>query len=249
MDAAAYDMMARDEDRHWWWSGRRAILASILDDLRDRGTLPRGTLYDLGCGVGSNLAVLSRYGEALGLDGSNLAVDAAHRLGRSNVRFADLAQGLDAIADLPPASGSVVLMADVLEHLDDERPALDLAHHLLAPGGVFIATVPAFPMLWGPSDEFNHHRRRYTRSTLGAAVSKVFRVERMSYFNAALFPGVAIARALSRRLKRPGSEEISLPPAPVNAALTRLFRAERHVLARTDLPFGVSLLCVARRAG
>jgi hypothetical protein len=75
----------------------------------------------------------------------------------------------------------------------------------------------------------------------------VFRVERMSYFNAALFPAVAVARALSRGLNRPAAEEIALPPAPVNAALTRLFRAERHVLARTDLPFGVSLLCVARR--
>ena len=77
MDAAAYEMMARNEDRHWWWSGRRAILGSILDDLRARGALPPGTLYDLGCGVGSNLAVLGRYGDALGLDGSPLAVDAA----------------------------------------------------------------------------------------------------------------------------------------------------------------------------
>lgn len=247
MDAAAFEMMARDEDRHWWWSGRRAILGTILDDLRATGALPQGVLYDLGCGVGSNLAVLSRYGEAVGLDGSPLAVEAAHRLGRDGVRFADLSKGLEAVADYEPASGALVLMADVLEHLDDERPALELARHLLAPGGVFLATVPAFPMLWGPSDVFNHHRRRYTRRTLRDAVSEVFRVERLSYFNAALFPGVVVARALSRQLKRPGSEEIGLPPAPVNAALTRLLSAERHVLARTDLPFGVSLLCVARR--
>lgn len=247
MDAAAYEMMARNEDRHWWWSGRRAILTTLLEDLRAKGALPEGVLYDLGCGVGSNLPVLARFGEAVGLDGSPLAVEAAHRLGRTGVRYADLARGIESIADIPPASGAAVLMADVLEHLDDEVPALDVARHLLKPGGVFIATVPAFPMLWGPSDEFNHHRRRYTRGTLGAAVSKVFRVERMSYFNSALFPGVAVARALSRRLKRPGAEEIALPPAPVNAALTRLFSAERHLLARADLPFGVSLLCVARR--
>jgi SAM-dependent methyltransferase len=245
MDASAYEMMARNEDRHWWWSGRRAILASILDDLR--ASLPPGVLYDLGCGVGSNLPVLARYGEAVGLDGSTLAVDAAHRLGRTGVRFADLARGIDAIADIPAGSGAVVLMADVLEHLDDEQPALKIAKHLLRPGGVFIATVPAFPMLWGPSDEFNHHRRRYTRDTLDAAVSQAFRVERLSYFNAALFPGVAVARTLSRALKRPGAEEIALPPAPINAALTRLFSAERHLLARANLPFGVSLLCVARR--
>lgn len=248
MDAAAYEMMARNEDRHWWWSGRRAILNTLLEDLRAKGSLPEGVLYDLGCGVGSNLPVLERFGAAVGIDGSELAVEAAHRLGRTGVRFADLSQGIDAIADIPAASGSVVLMADVLEHLDDELPALKIAKHLLKPGGLFIATVPAFPMLWGPSDEFNHHRRRYTRATLDAAVSKVFRVERLSYFNTSLFPGVVVARALQRRLKRHGAEEIALPPGPVNAALTRLFSAERHVLSRADLPFGVSLLVVARRA-
>ena len=198
-----------------------------------------GRVLDVGCAAGYFLEVAQAQGWSV--EGVECSAEArAHAPSSVRAHIREDADGLRGPYD-------VITFWDVLEHLDDERPALEVARHLLAPGGIFLATVPAFPMLWGPSDTFNHHRRRYTRDTLGAAVSQVFRVERMSYFNAALFPAVAVARALSRRLNRPGAEEIALPPAPVNAALTRLFRAERHLLARADLPFGVSLLCVARR--
>lgn len=247
MDARALEHMADVEDRHWWWSGRRAILGAVVDDLAARG-LPPGVLYDLGCGVGSNLAVLARHGEVVGVDGSRELVEAAQARGRAAVRHADLEADGDALRAYPEGSAALVLMADVLEHLDDEAAALRQVVRLLAPGGAFVATVPALPALWGPSDEWNHHRRRYTRSSLRAAVAPHLGIERLTYFNTLLLPPIALGRALSRAARRPGGEEVGLPPAPVNALLTRLFSAERHLLSRRDLPLGVSLLCVARKA-
>jgi hypothetical protein len=141
----------------------------------------------------------------------------------------------------------VVLLADVIEHLDDEDSDLALADRLLAPGGALVITVPALPALWGPSDEFNHHRRRYTRTTLSRAVRQRFAIERLTYFNFLLFAPIALARAASKLARRPGHEEIGLPPAPLNLALRELFSAEAGLLARGDLPVGVSLLCVARK--
>lgn len=246
MDARAYEMMAQSEERHWWWSGRRVILRSVLRDLYARG-LPPGRLYDLGCGVGSNLGVLGEFGEALGVDGSELAVRAARARGRNNVEFANLAAGRSALDAYPAGSGAVVLLADVLEHLDDEYDALAMAERLLAPGGALVITVPAFPFLWSASDEFNHHRRRYTRATLARAVRPLFELERLSYFNFWLFGPIAIARVLSTLARRPGHEEIGLPPAPINHLLRGILSSESALLARTDLPFGVSLLCVARK--
>ena len=250
MDAEAYAMMARTEDRHWWWSGRRTILREILGGLFRSGTLPPGALYDLGCGVGSNLPVLESFGPTVGYDGSDLAVEAAHRLGRMNVRHADLARGVTALEGLcEPASASVVLLADVLEHLADERPAMELASWLLAPGGALVVTVPAFPLLWGPADEFNHHHRRYTEKTLRPVIADFFVVERMTYFNFFLFAPIALARTVTKFARRPGHEEVELPPWPVNMALGALFGAESRLLGRRDLPFGVSLLCVGRKPG
>lgn len=247
MDPRAYEQMARNEDHHWWWQGRRAVLDAVLDELFADPSLPRGALFDLGCGVGGNLHVLARRGPALGFDGSPLAVDAAHRLGRSNVHLADLSEGIRAIPEAHRGNASVALFADVLEHLDDEAPAVDLAHDLLAPDGALVVTVPALPALWSASDDFNHHRRRYTRTTLRAAIARRFTVTRMTYFNSILFAPIVAARALSRLAKRPGNEEVGLPPTPINRALTRIFSSEARMLSLTNFPVGVSLLCVARK--
>lgn len=246
MEPLAYRLMAETERRHWWWAARRTILRAVLSDLFASGTVPAGTLYDLGCGVGSNLDVLAAFGPAVGYDGSQEAVALAHSLGRANVHLADIT-----VDNLPEnateGSGSVVLLADVLEHLDDEAPALSLASRLLSPGGVLVATVPAFAALWGPADVFLHHRRRYTRRQLTKAVQRYLSVERASYFNFLLFGPIAAVRLLSRILPYGGSAEDRLPPPPVNAALRAVFSAEVLVVRRGGFPLGVSLLCVARK--
>ncbi len=243
----AYELTAKVEDVHWWWSGRRAILRDILRALYARGDMPTGPVLDLGCGVGANLEMLSEFGTAIGYDGSPQAIEHAKQLGRTGVRYADLSKGEHALDDVESGSAAVVVFADVLEHLPDERPAMALALRLLAPGGALVVTVPALPMLWGTSDVFNHHHRRYTRSMLRAAITSRFEIDRLSYFNTWLFPPISVIRVLSRLASRPGEEEIGLPPRPVNALMRAIFSSERHVLARTDLPIGVSLLCVARK--
>jgi SAM-dependent methyltransferase len=247
MDSHAFDIMAASGTDHWWWEGRRRILAGVLSALQSAGDLQAGRLYDLGCGVGTNLGVLELFGETVGLEGSHEAVDHAHRLGRSNVHLADLERWRSAPADFPPGSGAVVLLADVLEHLEDETSALELAEHLLRPGGVLIVTVPALPQLWGPSDEFNHHRRRYTARSLAGILSRRFAVRRLTYFNALLFLPIAVARFVSRHLERPGAEEVEMPSRPVNRMLKTIFGWESSLLRRMDFPIGVSLLCVATR--
>ena len=230
MDALAYRMMAATQDHHWWWEGRRQILRRTLTALRAGGLLPPGVLYDLGCGCGSNLGVLGEFGDAVGLDGSARAVEYARASGRSNVRLVDLTDAEAVQTACPAGSGAVVLLADVLEHLDAEGPALEIAGRVLAPNGCLLITVPALPMLWGPADDFNHHRRRYSRATLVRAVETRFTVERMSYFNTFLLPPIAVARWLGRVLRRPGHEELALPPAPVNATLRRVLSFESRLL-------------------
>lgn len=242
MDVRTYAAINEAQRDHWWYAARRTILDRVLSEVHAAG-LPKGTLLDLGCGTGSNLPVLEKYGKAHGLDMSPEAVEFCRLQGIDNVTRADL----DHLEGVPPESASVVLLADVIEHLDDERPCLEAARAALAPGGALIVTVPAFMFLWSPADDLAHHRRRYTAPELRQVIGSLFEIEHLTYFNTFLFGLVLAGRATEKLLKRQGDDSYAVPPTPVNQTLKAIFAAESFLVPKRKLPFGVSLLCVARK--
>ncbi len=227
---------------HWWYAARRRILREVLRQVAHQG-VPEGRWYDLGCGVGANLPVLESFGPTVGVDGSPAAVAFCRQRGHADVQLADVGD----LRELPAGSGSVALLADVLEHIADEQRCLAGIRRLLAPGGALVVTVPAFAFLWGPSDEANHHQRRYTERGLCRVLEQHFRIEWSTYFNALLFGLVAGGRLLERALGRSGLEGAAVPPWPVNPALAAVFSLEARLVGRVHLPLGVSLLVVARK--
>ncbi len=74
-------------------------------------------------------------------------------------------------------------------------------------------------------------------------------VQRLSYFNTILFPPIAVLRLARRLLRRPSTRQsdFDVGPEALNRALGALFGAEARVIARWNVPFGVSLLALARR--
>jgi hypothetical protein len=106
------------------------------------------------------------------------------------------------------------------------------------------------PFLAGPHDRAVWGRERYTRRSMRALVEGAgFEVQQLTYANCLLFPLVLALRALERAR---GAEESSvgtrLPPG--NALMYGALRLEAALLGRgVPLPFGSSLLCLARRAG
>lgn len=241
MDTDYYATLDSVQEQHWWYVARRNILERVLERVKSEG-LPPGVLYDLGCGVGANLPVLEKFGPTQGVDMSPEAVEFCRRRGR-NVTLANLSS----LQGIPDASASVVVLADVIEHIDDERPCLEAAHRALAPGGALIVTVPAYMFLWGPSDELNHHKRRYTAGQLRRVIEPSYRIEHLTYFNTLLFGLVAAGRMGEILFKRSGDDTAKLPPSLLNRTLTGIFGLEAGVVPRHRLPFGVSLLCVARK--
>jgi SAM-dependent methyltransferase len=249
MDETLYHQFAHIEDDHWWFRGRRDIIRSLL-----RRWLPpppadqRRRILDVGCGTGAMLPLLQEFGDVEGLECSSDALDYC----RSRVGDAvPLHQGL--LPDGIPAGHcyDLVTAFDVIEHIPDEVEALRAMRQALQPGGTLLCTVPAFMFLWGPHDDINHHYRRYTRALLVKQLSRAgFKVRRVSYFNTLLFPPIAGVR-LARRVipsRQNGGSDFSVGPPLANRVLTSLFAAERHVLPRAPLPFGVSLVAMARAA-
>ncbi len=242
MDRHFYTTLDSVQERHWWYSARAKFLEGVLQRVWSEG-VPSGTLYDLGCGVGANLPVLEKFGPTVGVDMSEDAVTFCHERGHANVVRADL----DHLQGLEPGSGSVVVLADVIEHLDDERPCLTAAHRALAPNGALIVTVPAYKFLWSPADDLSHHKRRYTAASLRRALEPLFTIEYVTYFNTLLFGLVLAGRAVEKVLDRHGDDMAQVPVEPWNSALRVVFGTEAHLIPRVRLPFGVSILCVARK--
>lgn len=241
MEAHLYDELARQEDRHWWFRGRRAVIRSVVE--RHLPPPPRRIL-DVGCGTGGMLQLLSEFGTVEGLESS----DDALRLCRERIGdAAKLHKGL--IPDDLPRDGSfdVVTAFDVLEHLDDPVGGMRGMRAVLRSGGIFICAVPAFRFLWSEHDDVHHHRTRYTRDDLRKQLLEAgFDVQFMSYFNTLLFPPIALARVLRKVLPRgvAGGSDLKDAPALLNSALGALFSAERLLVPHLPLPVGVSIVAV-----
>lgn len=240
MNDAEFQALERIEEDHWWFRGKRLLLRALL---RDRHP---GRVVDLGCGTGGVLRDWMREGVCLGIDRSALALSICRTKG-----FPALVQGDLMTLPLRPGSFDTVLALDVIEHLPDDVAFLESAAALCAPGGHVIVGVPAFQLLWSQHDVTFHHYRRYSAAQLVAAVSATgLRVERITYTNFLVFPVAACWRILSHRLglgRVAPTHDFWRLPGWLNAALVRVYRLEAWLLRHCDLPFGVSVVCIASR--
>lgn len=241
MDRSVYENMAQIDARHWWFAARRKIIATLI---ADKVRPPSGArILEVGCGTGSNLELLSRFGavEAIEPDDETRAF-AAQRSGLP-VRGGTLPGNVD----LADGRYDLITLFDVLEHIPDDRGALAELSSKIAPGGRLLITVPAMPWLWSGHDVAHHHQRRYTAQTLRAALEAGgFRMLHLTHFNSLLFPLIVAARAWGKVHGREGGDD-AIPSPPVNRILQGLFASERHLVSRLSIPFGVSLAVVAER--
>src|SRR6185369_16546363 len=124
---------------------------------------------------------------------------------------------------------------DVIEHIDDDRAAVASIASRLKPGGKFVMTVPAHQWMWSAHDAVNHHKRRYSRSSLRRLIEgSPLKLDRVGYFNSLLFP-VAVAERMASKAVGKDNADLGLPPALLNSALKRAFAAERHLIGRVPL--------------
>jgi len=243
MQQHTYSIMYEVEGAHWWFVGRRRIIEGFISKAcRDLGELqPR--ILDVGCGTGANLQMLSQFGVAEGVDVSEEALDFCRARGLPQVK-------LGAAESLPYEDKSFDLVTglDVVEHLDDDIAGLREMRRVLRPGGRAVLFVPAFMFLWGVQDDISHHRRRYTLPELKQQLRAAgLAVERASYANLTFFAPILIGRLLMRVTGwRPASEN-NITIGALNGLLGRILGAESWWLQRMSFPFGVSIVCVAKR--
>lgn len=246
MEKREYQLIQEGQHSHWWWLGRKAILQRIIEKHLD---LEKKLLIaDVGCGFGANIPMLRQYGDVVGLELNKAALDSIQQKWGGSVRTL--------IWKFPNPVGQkfdLILLADVIEHIPNDREVSDWIYEHLTDDGCAILTVPAHMYLWTQMDDVVHHFRRYSKKELEGLFLDRFTLVRCSYYNFILFP-VKIAFTLFDRLKnalvRQGEKRSynEVPPAFINKFFKYFLLLESRWLSYFDLPYGVSLLIAVKKA-
>jgi SAM-dependent methyltransferase len=241
------ELTYRAEQSHFWFRGFRQYMQPAL--ARATAGTTRARILDCGCGTGSNLEMLRPYGDATGFDltriGPEFARAHGHRVAQAS------------ISHIPFRSDTFDLVTsfDVFQTLPDDVERMGIAEMLRVakPGGWLLLHVAALKVLHGKHSVLSEETRRYTSASLRALVKGAgFTIERLTYDHFSLLPMMLPVRMWHRLTAKDGvvaagEGEITVPVAPVNAALTALVSLEALALRAVNMPIGSSLMCLARK--
>jgi SAM-dependent methyltransferase len=232
---------ARAERDHFWFRGFRKFVEPLIADAA-RGR--RIEILDCGCGTGNNLALLGRYGRTTGIDLAWAGLRYAHAGGERR-----LARATAARLPFPAETFDLITSFDVLYSLEDEaeRDAIAEMFRVLRPGGRLVVNVAALEALRGNHSILSGEVRRYSRADLKNRLERGgFSIRRLTYTNFTILPLVLAVRLKQRVTGHTESEdEIAIPAAPINLALSALLGLEAAALRVVNMPIGSSLLACA----
>ena len=229
------------DNGHWWYEGRYAVIQHIIMSLH----LPKDTqILEIGCGYGSNLHILANFGKVEALEINDEAREYAHNISGIDVYKGWLPDGLESVKG---RHFDLICLLDVLEHVKDDNAALRNIRNYIKEEGKFLLIVPAYQWMWSKHDEKNSHFRRYSKQELrGQLQDAGYTIDYIGYMLTFLFPLMLLAR-LFDRFSKDADSGMSVPPYFLNSFLSWVFSAERFLIPRFSLPFGGSVVAVCRR--
>lgn len=233
LDLKEREALGDNADTHWYYVSKARMVAGLLPKKPNE-------ILDVGAGVGwfSRWFVENGYAScATCVDPGYASEHEENLAGGQQIRF---------LRSIDSSDADLVLLMDVLEHVDDDVELLKTYWAKAKPGAVFVITVPAFQFLWSAHDDYLDHRRRYTASQLAETITRAgAKPEQLNYYYASIFPIAVLVRFLRRN--RASTSSDMRPASPlVNTMLTGLLRLEAPV-ARWNRLAGLSVVALFQK--
>jgi 2-polyprenyl-3-methyl-5-hydroxy-6-metoxy-1,4-benzoquinol methylase len=239
VDVKEQDILGDQLDNHWYYAAKSAALLQLLNGYTASEVL------DVGAGSG----FFSRKLLEAGVCDSATCVDTGYA---TEWRTLQGTKPIAYVRSVPEVHQKLVLMMDVIEHVDDDVALMRSYTDRMPAGALLVVTVPAFQFLWSGHDVFLEHRRRYTLEGLQRSVTRAgMKVQSARYFFSALFPAICRIRLIQRlRLStgqiQPHSDLRRHSPL-ANSLLKGIHAVERQTLFRINKLAGLSAFCLARK--
>ncbi|MCF4997621.1 methyltransferase domain-containing protein [Pseudomonas syringae] len=235
MDLKETDILGDNIGEHWYYCSKAAATTRLL------GEAPIKRILDIGAGSGffsHHLLNRTAAQEAWCVDISYPADSSATTAGKP-VHYR---------RDIDAVDADLVLLMDVLEHVDDDLGLLKTYVDKVPCGSRFLMTVPAFQFMWSGHDDFLEHKRRYTLAQFETLARDAgLTVSKGTYYFGAVFPIAAVLRLLPQgtQTRQPHSQLKRHHPL-VNSLLKTMCRLELPLMGLNRLA-GLSVFVLAQK--
>jgi 2-polyprenyl-3-methyl-5-hydroxy-6-metoxy-1,4-benzoquinol methylase len=202
MDLKEQDILGDSLATHWYYVTKGRAMRSLLGDFRSNHVLDVGA----GSGVFARQLLDARVCRRATCVDPGYEADRVEKHNGAELAFVRYARG---------ERQGLVLMMDVLEHVDDDVALLRQYARELHPDGRVLISVPAFQFLWPGHDAFLGHRRRYTRRMFERTVAGAgLIVERRMVFTFNSVAGLSLFCLARPRTEPGGAAGQPASPAP-----------------------------------
>ena len=217
-------------DNHWWFESRKNIIQKILQKYVNK----KINILDYGAGSGVNVEMLSKFGK---VDIYEPHKETAKYLNKkySGKKFKIIKKHSIKKYDL-------IILADVLEHIKNDKKKIKELSRKLKKNGKLLITVPAYKFLFTKKDVILGHYRRYRLSEI-KSIFNDFRIKKLSYFNFFLFLPISISLLIYKILNSDFIDSVEKKPNYIlNLFLFLIFNIESKIINFFNFPFGISIL-------
>lgn len=226
---------------HWWWLARKKILQEVISKkIKKKDNL---NILDFGSGTGINVDLLQKFGEVYIYEPNEYANKFL------NLNFKNVISSEATLNNISKKFDLIVL-TDVLEHIESPISSLKNIRSLLKDGGKVIITVPAHNYLFSKKDDDLQHFRRYSKKTLkNNLLNANLKFEFFSYYNFFLSPLIILITLIYKILNNNHIDLAEKPPnSIINFLFLKIFSLEKFFISKyIKLPYGVSLFAVATK--
>ncbi len=243
MELAEYRNIFENEETHFYYVGTHNATLALLDlYLKNKRS---NVILDAGCGTGSLMKKLKRFGNIWGIDTSSEALKLAKKNGLKKILKASVEK-----IPFKDNTFNAVISIDVLYHkgVSSDRKALKEFNRVLKPGGILIVKNPAHDWLRGSHDIVIHTKRRYSKGEFKDKLDGAgFEILKLSYINIFFFPWAFFKRLTENILRSKPSSDVKYLPGRINKLLINIYNIEIKLLTKSVIPFGLSLFAIARK--